>query len=228
MVRAPLRVLIVDDHDIVRVGLCAAVGRRYTVVGAVATGGVALEQAPRMRPDVVIADLRLPDMRGEDLCRRLRAALPGVSVVILSTYLSEETVRHALDAGAASYVTKAAGLPELMKVLGSLQEQPGQELQQSASQIVARLHCLIASRASFVSVTPHQESILELAARGLTNEQISNRLYISESTVRFHLQNLKKKLGARSKTDLIARAIRSGVISPAPEEELVADVHGTG
>lgn len=212
-----LRILIVDDHDIVRLGLWAAISKRYPVVGHAATGEVALECVRKARPNLVLVDFRLPDMTGDELCRRIREVDPGVSVVVLSAYLSEETVRLALGAGAAAYATKAAGLPELMNVLQRLEGGDVPATAETAQQVVARLHATVARRAGAVSLTPHQESILELAAQGLTNNQIAGRLYISESTVRFHLQNLKEKLGARSKTDLVVRAMRLGAISPAPE-----------
>ena len=208
-----LRVLVVDDHEIVRVGLCATIGQRYAVVGTASTGAEALKLALQLKPDVVVADLRLPDMLGDELCRRLLERLPAMRVVMLSTYVSEETVRLAFQAGAVGYVTKAAGLPELLKVLARLEHgEPSNGV--SAPQVVANLHALTASHV----LTPQQESVLELAAQGLTNEQIGARLYLSESTVRFHLQKLKKKFDARSKTDLIARAIRAGAIPPALED----------
>jgi DNA-binding NarL/FixJ family response regulator len=217
MPRPRLRVLIVDDHDVVRLGLWAAVSKRHLVVGHCATGAEALEHVSRSNPDVVLTDLRLPDLRGEELCRRVRARDSAVSVVILSAYLSEETVRLALEAGAAAYVTKAAGLPELMRVLDELAHGSAPGRAETALQIVARLHATVARQTCTVRLSPQQESILELAAQGLTNGQIGNRLFISESTVRFHLQNLKEKLRARSKTELVVLAMRLGIISPAPE-----------
>jgi DNA-binding NarL/FixJ family response regulator len=216
-----LRVFIVDDHDVVRLGLCAAISKRHCVVGLAGTAAEALEQISRTRPNVALVDLRLPDGTGVDLCRRIRAAHPEVAVVLLTAYLSEETVRSALAAGAAAYVTKASGLPELMSVLDGFGSVEGPAAE-SAPQIVSRLHASVAARTEGPRLTPHQETILELAARGLTNQEIGSRLFISESTVRFHMQNMKKTLGARSKTDLIVRAMRAGAIAPAPESVIGA------
>jgi DNA-binding NarL/FixJ family response regulator len=211
-----LRVFIVDDHDIVRIGLCTAISKLHCVVGLAGTVADALEQLPRTRPNVALVDFRLPDGTGVELCRQIRAAHPEIAVVLLSAYLSEDTVRSALAAGAAAYVTKASGLPELMGVLDALGQGAESAAVGGTQQIVSRMHAA-ASRAQGARLTPHQENILELAARGLTNQEIGSRLYISESTVRFHMQNMKKALGARSKTDLIVRAMRIGAISPAPE-----------
>ena len=215
-----MRILIVDDHEVVRAGLTAILSTKFEVVGAAATGAEALRIASVKRLDVAIVDLRLPDMTGEEVCRQLRAGAPGLEVVILTTYMNDETVRGALQAGATAYVTKAAGLPELLSVLERIARGEPASDPDSVPQIVSQLHALIARRTDAVPLTPQQESVLDLAAEGLTNEEIGRRLYISESTVRFHLQKLKTKFAARSKTDLIARAIRSGAISPAPEDSL--------
>ena len=109
------RLLIVDDHEVVREGLASALAadERFEIVGTAATGKEALQRARQTLPDIALVDLRLPDMRGEDLTRELRNRFPSTAVIILTTYLGEGTVRSALEAGASAYVTKAAGLPEL-------------------------------------------------------------------------------------------------------------------
>ena len=215
-----MRILIVDDHEIVREGLRLALASRedYEIVGAVHDGQAALRRARQTLPDVAIVDLRLPDMSGDDLCRRLRRNFPSTAVVILSAYLSEDSVRVCLHAGAAAYVTKAAGLPELCAAIARVAEE-----QTSASttppQIVARLHALVEQRAQGATATPQQARVLELAASGLTDAAIGERMFISESTVRFHIQKMKAKLDARNKTELIAKAMRRGIISPAEEAD---------
>jgi DNA-binding NarL/FixJ family response regulator len=215
-----MRVLIVDDHEIVQEGLSVTLARdeRIEVVGAVGTAREAMTMARRTLPDIALVDLRLPDMSGEDLTRELRTNFPSMAVIVLSTYLSEETVRGALKAGAAAYVTKAAGLPELRAAIDRVAA--GEALGGTASgpQIVKQLHDIVSARMEEVLPTPQQERVLELAAEGLTNHEIGDRLFISESTVRFHIQKLKGKFSARTKTELIAKAIRIGVIAPAPED----------
>jgi DNA-binding NarL/FixJ family response regulator len=215
----PLRVLVVDDHEVVREGLMATLGQRYDVVAAVPTGAAALAWVQTGSADVALVDFRLPDTSGDALCRALREADPSLAVVILTTYSSPGVARQALHAGAAAYVTKAAGLPALYGALDNLErdgfDPPGPG---AATQIVEQLHEMVSRHADDVTLTPQQMSVLELASVGLTNREIGARLYISESTVRFHLQKLKVKFSARSKTDLIARAIRAGAISPVPED----------
>jgi DNA-binding NarL/FixJ family response regulator len=214
-----MRIMIVDDHDIVREGVRAALSSdpRIEVVAEAASGKEALRAVRQSLPDVALVDLRLPDMRGEDLTRELVRDFPSTAVIILTTYLSEETVRGALEAGAVAYVTKAAGLPELIAALERVMA--GEAIPDAAEglQIVRQLHAVVTSRMTGVTPTPQQERVLELAAQGFTNQEIGSRLFISESTVRFHVQKLKSKFEARTKTELIAKAIRTGFIAPAGE-----------
>jgi DNA-binding NarL/FixJ family response regulator len=192
-------------------------------VGEAASGREALRRVRQTLPDIALVDLRLPDMRGEDLTRELRRDFPSTAVIILSTYLSEETVRGALQAGAAAYVTKAAGLPELLDAIERVQEGGKTEGPASGPRIVKQLHALVSERMAGATPTPQRERVLELAAQGFTNHEIGERLFISESTVRFHVQKLKGKFEARTKTELIAKAIRTGFIAPAGEAELVGN-----
>lgn len=220
------KLLVVDDHEVVREGLVAMLAGKpaFEVVGAASDGRTAMEQARRTLPDIVLLDLRLPDIDGIELCRKLRKGFPSTAVVVLSTYLSEGTVRAALEAGASAYVTKAAGLPELSRALSRVAASGPQVSAGSAPEIVQHLHRLVSSRIEGTQPTPQQAKVLDLAAQGLTNKAIGAQLYLSESTVRFHLQKLKTKLGARNKTELIAKAIRSGLISPAFEDNLADTV----
>jgi DNA-binding NarL/FixJ family response regulator len=214
-----MRIMIVDDHEIVREGVRATLSSdpRIDVVAEASTGREALRRVRQTLPDIALVDLRLPDMRGEDLTRELRRDFPSTAVIILTTYLSEETVRGALDAGAAAYVTKAAGLPELMAAIERVMDGAGAPGVAAGPQIVKQLHALVEDRMSGARPTPQQERVLELAAQGFTNQEIGTRLFISESTVRFHVQKLKAKFAARTKTELIAKAIRTGFIAPAGE-----------
>jgi DNA-binding NarL/FixJ family response regulator len=217
-----MRIMIVDDHELVREGVRSALSRvaGIEVVAEASTGREALRRVRQTLPDVALVDLRLPDMRGEELTRELARGFPGTAVIILSTYLSEETVRGALQAGAAAYVTKAAGLPELLAAIERVRLGRSAAGPAAGPQIVKQLHQLVNERMSGTTPTPQQERVLELAAEGYTNQEIGKRLFISESTVRFHVQKLKAKFEARTKTELIAKAIRTGFIAPAGEAEM--------
>lgn len=215
-----MKIMVVDDHEVVREGLVALLGAvdRIEVVGAAGSGRAAMAVAQRTRPDAAIVDLRLPDMPGSELCRHLLRAMPRLHVVILSTYLSEASVRAAREAGAAGYVTKAAGLGKLKEVLAGLERRDGRGQMASPPDAISRtFNKMCSTEVSARGPTPRQARVLDLAAAGLTNREIGERLYLSESTVRFHMQNLKRMLGARTRTELVAKAIRSGAIQPAPE-----------
>jgi DNA-binding NarL/FixJ family response regulator len=216
--RQYLRLLLVDDHEVVREGLRRVFEREgeYEVVGAAASGKEAVRAAAALRPDVVLLDLRLPDTRGEDICRSLREASPRSAIVVLTTDPREEAVRASLEAGAHAYVTKSAGLKELREVLDTIAAVPGDPGAAANDQIVDHLRALIVQNARGLeagNLTRRQQRVLELAAQGLTNREIGERLYLSESTVRFHVQNLKSRLGARTKTELVVRALELGLIS---------------
>ncbi len=212
--------MIVDDHEVVTEGLTAALGRdeRFEVVGVAHTGAEARLLARRTLPDVVILDMHLPDMPGDDVCRQLRTVLPSVSIIALSAYLSEAAVRSAMEAGVWAYVTKAAGLPELRANLDRLWSQQREPEHRTVPGIVKYLETLVRERSEDQAPTPQQARVLELLARGLTYRKIAEELMISESTVRFHIQKLKVKLGTNSKTELVVQCIRMGIIA-SPDQE---------
>jgi DNA-binding NarL/FixJ family response regulator len=214
-----MRLCIVDDHEVVREGLRTALGKdpSVEVVAEAGSAEAALGAVARSRPDIVLTDYRLPDLPGDELCRRIRAAHPATAVVVLTTYLSEEVVRAAVDAGAAAFVTKGAGLQELRAALAEVAA-GGTSLRGGSGALVERLHRQAQAQApESRSLTPRQERVLELAAEGLTYREIAARLSISTSTVRFHIQGLKDRLGARTMSELVAIAIRAALITPAPE-----------
>jgi DNA-binding NarL/FixJ family response regulator len=216
-----VRTIIVDDHEVVRAGLVAALADypRVKVVGAAGNGDEAVRLVRARKPTVALVDWMLPDIGGEELCRALVEAEPELRVVVLTTYLREETVRSAVQAGASAYVTKTAGLAHLKKVIAEVAAGPPSTPNQTPASIARTLHDLVSDRMAAGMPTPHQTRVLELAAEGLTNRQIGERLFISESTVRFHMQKLKRTFDARTRTELIAKAIRAGVVGPGPQDE---------
>ena len=219
--RGPLKLIIVDDHEVVTEGLKASLDpdARFVVVGVAHSGEQARALARRTLPDIALLDMHLPDVPGEDVCRQLCTLLPSLTVIVLSSYLSEATVRSAIDAGAWSYVTKAAGLPELRAVLDRAVEDRGRRADGvSVPGIVKHLEGLVEARGEEHVPTPQQARVLELLAEGLTYRRIAERLMISESTVRFHIQKLKVKFGTTSKTEMIVQCIRTGIVA-SPHDE---------
>jgi len=203
-------ILVVDDHEIVREGLCASLpGPTMRVAAAVGRGDEAVALISEQPVDVAVIDLRLPDIPGHELIKQLKQRRPQVRIIVLSTYLSEESVRQAREAGADEYVAKSAGIAELRACLERVVT--GGTSTETPAELVRRQ-----GRGDTVRLTPQQEKVLVLAASGATDREIATALYLSESTVRFHLQRLKVLLGARSKTQVIAEAFRRDLIQPEP------------
>ncbi|PYE12452.1 LuxR family two component transcriptional regulator [Williamsia limnetica] len=218
-----MRVFIVDDHEIVREGLRTVLQKDadIEVVGEAGTGAEALDRIKQTQPNAAVVDYRLPDTTGDQLCRQILETSPATAVIILTTYLNEEVVRQSLAAGAVAFVTKASGLDELRKALREIATtEPGTRPASTAS-IVHRLFAAESSQQAGggggKSLTPRQIRVLELVAEGLTYSEIAQKLSISQSTVRFHVQALKERVGARTKTELVATAIRAALISPNSE-----------
>lgn len=217
-----MRVFIVDDHEVVREGLRTVLQKdaHIDVVGEAGSGAEALEGIKATRPDAAVVDYRLSDTTGDQLCRQILQTAPETAVIILTTYLNEEVVRQSLGAGAVAFVTKASGLDELRKALREIETvEPGTRPESTASMV----HRLFAAESRYTggagkSLTPRQTRVLELVAEGLTYGEIAAKLSISQSTVRFHIQALKERVGARTKTELVAMAIRTALISPNADE----------
>lgn len=212
-----MKICIIDDHEIVREGLRRVLTEDpaldIVVVGEASSGATAMELLRRVTPDVALVDFRLPDTTGDILCARIRQVSPRTKVVVLTTYLAEDVVQRCLDAGAQGFVTKASGLDELHRVLHSLRE-GGETTVRTSSSMVKGLREAEDASGTTQKLTPQQQRVLDLAASGSTYSEIGRTLHISESTVRFHIQRLKDLLGARTKTELLATAIRSALISP--------------
>jgi len=208
-------IVLVDDHEVVRSGLKAALGEPYRVVADVADGAAALRLAPRLEPDVVIVDMRLPDIAGPTLCARLRKALPRTHLLVLSGYEQEATIELALRSGACHYVSKSSGFSVLRR---SIEEIANDEDESGRHQHAARWRPLSGdTNPDTRTLTETETQVLELAAQGFTDRQIGRQLFLAESTVRFHLQRLKSMLGAKSRTEAVAKAIRMGILAQVLE-----------
>lgn len=199
-----MKILIVDDHVVVREGLASllAADGAYEVVGTAANGDEACNVAIRTAPDVVLLDLRLADARGTDVCRAVRSAVPGAAIVMFTSYANDGAVRASMEAGANGYVTKDAGIGALKEVI-------------EKAAAGDPWTTLVPDRRteSTTDVSRQDRELLELASRGLSDGEIARTLHLAESTVRYHMQKLKRRLEASSKTALVAQAIRRGLIS---------------
>jgi DNA-binding NarL/FixJ family response regulator len=205
-----IRVVIVDDHPIVRSGLVALVESAddLTVVGTGATGLDAVSLAQAHRPDVVLMDLRMPELDGDEATARILAAVPTTRVIILTTYESDDAILRAIGAGASGYLLKAA--PEAELLAGIRAVAAGEvALAPSVSRVLVRQ---AARPEPAVVLTPRELDVMRLVAEGLSNREIGERLHLGEATVKTHLLTAFPKLDAKTRTGAVTRARELGLL----------------
>ena len=214
-----IRVLIADDQRVVREGLTMVLGLLpdVDIVGAAADGTEAVALAEKLRPDVVLMDLRMPRCDGVEATRLLRDSQPAVKVVVLTTYSDDRSVLDALRAGARGYLTKDAGGEQIHQALRRV-------LDEHAVIDPAVQHHLVDAIATGAAppdpptparypdgLTPREAEVLSLIATGLSNTEIADRLFIGEGTVKTHVNRLLAKTGARDRAQAVAYAFRHGL-----------------
>ncbi|GMQ86355.1 MAG: response regulator transcription factor [Acidimicrobiia bacterium] len=207
-----IRVLVVDDHKVVRKGLRTfmSVHDDLELVGEAGNGEEAIEQTEALSPDVVLMDLKMPVMDGPTAIEQIRLKHPEVQIVALTSFDDESLAQRALQAGAIGYLFKDAEEEELISAIRLASEG------HSVLAPVAMQALIDRSRDSEseyqVRLTGREQEILSLVARGLTNPQIADRLFISVSTVNFHVHNILDKLGAKTRTEAVTIAAGEGLI----------------
>ncbi|MET7762458.1 response regulator transcription factor [Streptomyces sp. NPDC005336] len=208
-----VRVVLVDDHAIVRQGLRSILEREpdLEIVGEASTAAEALAVTERARPDIVLLDLKLStgaDAEGLELCSQLTERCPGPAVLVLTTFLDDSLVVGAIQHGARGYVVKDVDTTELLRSIRAVARNESAFDSRSAA-AMARSMRLPTDQPSF---TERELKVLELLARGLSNRDIGSRLYISETTVKFHVRNIMRKLDAASRAEAVYEASKLGVI----------------
>ncbi len=206
-----IRVMIVDDHPIVRAGLVALVDAAddIEVVGTASTGLEAVRVAQTLAPDVVLMDLRMPELDGDEATARIIAANPATRVVILTTYESDDAILSAIEAGASGYLLKAAPEAELIAgvravAAGEVALAPG-----VAALLVKRA---AAPAPAGPSLSARELEVLRLVAQGLSNRAIGEKLFLGEATVKTHLLHAFAKLEVRDRTRAVTRAMELGLL----------------
>lgn len=209
-----IKVLIADDHPVVREGLFAMLSRQpdFKVVGEAKDGVEAVEMARRLNPDVVLMDLRMPEMDGVEAMRQIKSTNPDIKFIILTTYSDDEYIFSGLEAGARAYLLKDAPREELFKAIRAVHK--GESLIQPvvASKLIDRFAELSRRAPSGEQLTERELEILQLMAKGAANKEISAQLSISESTVKTHISNIFQKLGVNDRTEAVTEALRRGII----------------
>lgn len=209
----PIRVLIVDDHAILREGIRSLLERQedITVVGEAANGRQALELVAALQPQVVLMDLAMPEMDGLAATRHLHASHPHVRVLILTQHDNREYIAPALQAGAAGYVLKRSGGREVLTAIREIVS--GRSFIQAdvAQQIVQGLTDAEAAE-PVLQLTEREHQVLQRVVKGLSNKEIAHELVISPKTASVHRTNIMSKLGVRNSADLVRYAIQHKLI----------------
>ncbi|MFI6393200.1 response regulator [Nonomuraea sp. NPDC050540] len=206
-----VRVVVADDQTVVREGLVLLLGLLpgIEVAGAAADGEEAVRLARDLAPQVVLMDLRMPRMDGVEATRRIRTELPGVQVVVLTTYSDDESIFAALRAGARGYLTKDADPEALATAITTVAA--GQADFDARVQLRLAESVTTPRRAAPDGLTRREVEVLTLIAGGRSNAEIAARLFISEATVKTHINNLFAKVGVRDRAQAVAYAFRHGI-----------------
>jgi NarL family two-component system response regulator LiaR len=209
-----IRILIADDHSVVRQGLqmFLQLDRELVVVGEARNGIEAVEQARRLRPDVVLMDILMPKMDGIEATRVIRSALPETEVIALTSVLEDEKVFAAIRAGAIGYLLKDTEAAELRSSIKAAAAGQVQLSPQAAARLL-RDERKGEGTSEVEELTPREMDVLELVAQGLANKEIAFKLDIGEKTVKTHVSNILGKLGVLSRTQAAVYAVQQGWVS---------------
>ena len=207
-----LSILLVDDHEVVRVGLRTLIERQegLQVVGEAGTAREALGQVGRLNPDVVILDIRLPGSSGVEACREIKSQWPHVRVIILTSFPDDEVLFDAIAAGADGYVLKQVGSDELLNALQRVGR--GESLLDPSvtQQVFAKIRSARTKERAeaFTTLTSQEMQILARIAEGATNAEIGLQLHLSEKTIRNYVSDVLRKLDLTSRAQAAAYAAR--------------------
>ncbi|HLI07019.1 MAG TPA: response regulator transcription factor [Ktedonobacteraceae bacterium] len=210
-------VLIVDDHPIFREGLRRVIEQdpAFRVLGEAETGREAISLARRLRPDVVLMDLSLPDLDGISATASLRRDLPETEVVVLTGILSPTSVTQALQAGASGYLFKDTQANEVRAAI--------QNVVQGRVHLSPRVSEMLANQMPLAGhhepLTEREQEVLQLLALGSSNKEIMQVLQITQATVKVHISHIFSKLGVQSRTQAVLRAMRLGLVTSSSSVE---------
>lgn len=206
------RILIADDHSVVRTGLRSLLEHQghFKVVAEAGTGEDAIRLAKEHRPDVAVLDIRMPGVSGIEACRKIIEAVPTCKIIMLTSYAEDELLMAAIQAGASGYVLKRIGDNELVQAVERVSRGEGMLDPAMTSSVFAEVRK--ASQAqhavAFTDLTPQEMAVIAHVAQGLTNRQIAVKLYLGEGTVRNYVSSILGKIGASNRAEAAAYAVK--------------------
>jgi DNA-binding NarL/FixJ family response regulator len=209
-----IRVLVVDDQTLFRTGLTSLLteDERVEVVGQAVDGADAVKQAAKVKPDVVLMDIRMPNVDGIEATRQIIESVPGTKVLVLTTFETDSQVIQALKAGASGYVLKDSSAAAIVSSIVAVMA--GEKVMASAvaNRVLEMLTGTTTPKEFYDGLTNREIEILKLLANGMANKQIAYRLKISEKTVRNHVSNTYEKLGIYDRSQAVLYAVRKGLV----------------
>lgn len=206
----PIRLLIVDDHPVVRAGLYGMLASQsdFTVVGEADTGAAAVALVEQLRPDVVLMDLRMPELDGVAAIQAIKARRLPSEVLVLTTYDSDSDILRAIEAGATGYLLKDAPREDLFRAIRAAARGESVLAPTVATRLMGRMRVPVDE-----SLSAREIEVLLLVARGASNKMVATHLHISEATVKSHLIHIFSKLGVADRTAAVTVALERGMIS---------------
>jgi len=209
-----IKVLIAEDHEMVRESLSTTLNNHPTihVVGTACNGREAIEKANELEPDVVLMDIKMPNLDGIKACRLLKKAQPDVHVIMLTVMDDESHVIDALSAGASGYILKSMSVDELLRAIKFAIEGKSLLHPSATKQLVDEFKKLSDDGTSRFHISDRELEVLQLLAYGRTNKEIARDLTISQQTVKSHVIHIFQKLDASDRTEAVAIALRRGMV----------------
>ncbi len=225
-----IRILIADDHAVVRAGLRALLERHghFRVIAEASTGEEAVSLAQEHQPDVAVLDIRMPGVSGIEACRQISRTVQNCRVIMLTSYAEDELLVAAIQAGASGYVLKRIGDNELVQAVERVSRGEGMLDPAMTAAVFAEMRKVSEAQhaAAFSELTPQELAVLALVAEGLTNRQIAVKLYLGEGTVRNYVSSVLSKIGAANRAEAAAYAVKNNIheiVPPLPDNSKPTD-----
>lgn len=212
---AAIKVMIVDDHSLVREGLKAVFdqGKDIEVVGEAGSGEEAIDMVDSVKPDVILMDISMPGMNGIQATRLIREKNPAAKVVILTMLDQEGYVYEAIKAGATGYMLKSTSSDDLVNAIQTVHEGKALLHPDATAQLLKEFVTLAENKAKDYGLSNREMEVLQLLSEGKTNKELAKALWISEQTVKTHVSHIFGKLGTSDRTETVARALRDGLVT---------------